>query len=331
MFYKKIIRPILFNVEPETAHKVSMKALKIAHRMNLTKFLPNKIENDSIEICGLKFNNRIGLAAGFDKNASYIDELATFGFSHIEIGTVTPKPQDGNDKPRLFRLPKDCAIINRMGFNNLGLEQVKLNLSKRKSDVIVGGNIGKNKCTILERADEDYVVCFEELYNFVDYFTINISSPNTPGLRDLLYEKPLQKLLQSIDSSRKGIEVGKNFSKPIFVKISPDMTTKQVDKLIDQCYRNNINGIIATNTTISRDCVDCNEIGGLSGKPIEEKSNRIIKHIYDSTKGDMPIIGVGGVFNKDDYNRKIDSGASLVQIWTSLIYEGPFVVRNILS
>jgi len=329
--YKSIIKPILFKINPESAHHLSMSFLKIGHKLKFTNFLPNQIIKDPIEICGLKFPNRLGLAAGFDKNGEWIDELSTLGFSHIEIGTVTPKSQQGNSKPRLFRLPEQQALINRMGFNNDGLTHVKENLDKRGSKVIVGGNIGKNKTTPNEIAMEDYVRGLEELYEYVDYFTINISSPNTPGLRDLLEKDQLEILLKSVDEKRKDLEEYFSIKRPTFVKISPDMTQSQIGQLLNICCKWNIDGIVSTNTTISRDGILLQESGGLSGKHLQKKSNQIIKFIYDITSGQLPIIGVGGVFTKDDYDRKIDSGASLVQVYTGLIYEGPFIVRKILG
>lgn len=329
--YKKIIRPLLFNLQPETAHKVSMNLFKISNPF-LNPFLPGLIHKNPVEIAGINFPNQIGLAAGFDKNAEYIDQLSNLGFGHIEVGTITPKAQLGNDKPRLFRLNEDSALINRMGFNNLGLSKIKSNLEKKKNNIIVGGNIGKNKITPNNKAYLDYLYSFEELYELVDYFTINISSPNTPGLRELQDQQFLEKLLKEIDKKRIELKTHLDFNRPIFVKISPDMNQYQLDQLLDICLSNNIDGIVATNTTISRDNLTNNikQDGGLSGKPLQTKSNQIINYIWKITNGKLPIIGVGGVFTKDDFNRKIDSGASLVQVYTGFIYEGPFISKKIL-
>ena len=329
--YKKIIRPLLFNLQPETAHKASMNLFKISNPF-LNPFLPGLIHKNPVEIAGINFPNQLGLAAGFDKNAGYIDQLSNLGFGHIEVGTITPKAQLGNDKPRLFRLNEDSALINRMGFNNLGLSKIKSNLEKKKNNIIVGGNIGKNKITPNNKAYLDYLYSFEELYELVDYFTINISSPNTPGLRELQDQQFLEKLLKEIDKKRIELKTHLDFNRPIFVKISPDMNQYQLDQLLDICLSNNIDGIVATNTTISRDNLTNNikQDGGLSGKPLQTKSNQIINYIWKITNGKLPIIGVGGVFSKDDFNRKIDSGASLVQVYTGFIYEGPFISKKIL-
>jgi dihydroorotate dehydrogenase len=301
-------------------------------------------ENFPVKSFGLTFRNHIGLAAGFDKNAKYLRELEVLGFGFVEIGTVTPVAQNGNPKPRLFRLPKDKAIINRMGFNNDGVEIVaarlknyRLSIAKDKKDdypLIIGGNIGKNKNTPNENAWQDYETCFTALHDVVDYFVVNVSSPNTPGLRDLQQKESLRKILTNLQT----VNATKNFPKPILLKIAPDLTPEALDEVIDLAIEIKIDGLVAANTTISRKNLLTDEIaiekignGGLSGKPLNEKNNRITNHIFLKTKGSVPIISSGGVFTALDAKEKLDRGASLVQIWTGFIYEGPGIVKKILS
>ncbi len=284
------------------------------------------------EILGLNFSNPIGLAAGFDKDAKLFDELQCFGFGFIEIGTVTPEPQDGNPKPRLFRLKKDEAILNRMGFNNDGLELVVSRLRRKSSNLIIGGNIGKNKTTPNSDAINDYCICFEKLFDYVDYFVVNVSSPNTPNLRELQKAEPLLKILNKLQQ----LNSKKIKRKPILVKISPDISFEQLDSLIDTVNKSKIDGIIATNTTISRDNLNYekNKIdnlgnGGISGKPLTQKSNEIISYIRKNTIKGFVIIGVGGILNGDDALEKIRAGADLLQIYTGFIYKGPSLIKNI--
>ena len=284
------------------------------------------------EVFGIKFDNPVGLAAGFDKDAKLFDELASFGFGFIEIGTVTPLPQDGNPKPRLFRLNDDSGLINRMGFNNQGIELVVARLRRKKSDIIIGGNIGKNKHTLNEDAVNDYAICFEKLFSYVDYFAVNVSSPNTPGLRDLQEKKPLTALLNSLQE----LNNKKEKRKPILLKIAPDLTNEQLDDIIDIVVDTKIDGVIASNTTIDRSGLKTNENsvqaignGGLSGKPIRLRSTQVIKYLADKSNKAFPIIGVGGIHSAEDAIEKLDAGATLLQVYTGFIYEGPSIVKRI--
>lgn len=332
-----LIKFFLFKKDPEVIHYWVMNQLKKWSSNPIVKNILKKnftVENPQLErkLWGLTFKNPVGLAAGFDKDAKFTDELAQLGFGFIEIGTLTPVAQDGNDKPRLFRLPKDKALINRMGFNNGGVKAAAERLRHRKSDIIIGGNIGKNKVTENENATNDYEICFRELYDVVDYFTVNVSSPNTPNLRALQEKEPLERLLgrlQIINS-----ELGK--SKPILLKIAPDLTLEQLDDIIDIVNTTKIQGVVATNTTISRAdlTTNPNEVeamgaGGVSGLPVREKATDVIRYIHQKSKGTIPIIAAGGIFTAADAKEKLDAGASLVQVYTGFIYEGPAIVKNI--
>jgi len=284
------------------------------------------------EVFGLKFDNPVGLAAGFDKDAKLFDELASFGFGFVEIGTVTPLPQDGNPKPRLFRVKDDSGLINRMGFNNQGIEAVVARLRRKKTDIIIGGNIGKNKDTPNEEAANDYAICFEKLFPYVDYFAVNVSSPNTPGLRDLQEKAPLTALLNSLQE----LNNKKDKRKPILLKIAPDLTDEQLDDIIAIVADTKIDGVIATNTTIDRSSLKTakNKVeaignGGLSGKPVRLRSTQVIKYLADKSNRAFPIIGVGGIHSAEDALEKLDSGATLLQIYTGFIYEGPSLVKRI--
>lgn len=285
-----------------------------------------------VTVAGITFPNYLGLAAGFDKDARYVDQLAALGFGHIEIGTVTPKPQPGNDKPRLFRLTADEALINRMGFNNQGADVAGGRLSRRKEPVIIGGNIGKNKITPNEQAATDYLLCFKKLYGQVDYFTVNVSSPNTPNLRELQDKKPLSELLTVLVEERKLQAV----QRPIFLKIAPDLTVSQLDDIIDIVFSTGIDGVVASNTTINREGLKTSAatlekigMGGLSGKPLTGRSEEVIRHLHQQSGGKFPIIGVGGIHTADDAKRKMDAGAALVQLYTGFIYKGPGLVKEI--
>ena len=335
--YKLLLRPILFLFDPEFIHHLTFRVLswkgKVPGFLSMSKFLFSQ-EDKRLErtILGLHFKNPIGLAAGFDKDAKLIDEMASFGFGFIEIGTLTPKPQAGNDKPRLFRLPKDQAIINRMGFNNEGVLASVDRLKKRKSDVIVGGNMGKNKITPNENAFEDYNYCFEALYPYVDYFVVNVSSPNTPNLRALQEKEPLKKLLAQV----KELSLTKPKQKPILLKIAPDLTVEQLDDVIEILKETKTDGVIATNTTISREGLTISRekvmamgAGGLSGKPLSNKSNEVIAYLRKQLGPDYPIIGVGGIMSATDALEKLKAGADLIQIYTGFIYEGPGFVKRI--
>jgi dihydroorotate dehydrogenase len=343
----KILRSFFFLFDAEKVHYFAMNGLKMlcsigfVRKFLTTSFKP-QANNPGLRIWDLEFRNLVGLAAGFDKNAKYLRELETLGFGFVEIGTVTPKAQAGNDKPRLFRLPKDKAIINRMGFNNDGVAVVKNRLiewkskaNSQKSNIIIGGNIGKNKSTPNEDAWKDYEICFTELYAYVDYFVVNVSSPNTPGLRELQEKESLRKILTHLQVLR----THQNIAKPILLKIAPDLTTEQIDDVIDLSVEIKLDGLVATNTTISREelskksKVKSEKIGagGLSGKPLAKRSTEIVQYIHQKTKGSIPIIASGGIFTGTDAKEKLDAGATLVQVWTGFIYEGPAITKKIYN
>jgi len=341
----QIVRRIFFLFPPEWTHSFTMTCLKVLcffepiKKLLALYFTPH-YSSLITHAFNLEFRNPIGLGAGFDKNAVYLKELETLGFGFVEIGTVTPLAQPGNSKPRLFRLPKDKALINRMGFNNDGAKLVAERLKKWKErthnasgkKLIVGGNIGKNKNTPNEEAWKDYALCFNELHPYVDYFVVNVSSPNTPGLRELQEKESLKKILLHLQM----INNGKASSKPILLKIAPDLTTQQVDDVINIAIEVKLDGLVATNTTISRENLSTTHeqvekmgAGGLSGLPLQKRSTEILKYISEKTNRELPIIASGGIFTSTDANQKIDAGASLVQVWTGFIYEGPAVVKKI--
>jgi dihydroorotate dehydrogenase len=328
----KLLLKILFLMPAETAHYFSLNSYKILCKLPLVRQMVSGIfrVNNPVQFLGLTFYNPIGLAAGFDKNAKYLSELSSLGFGFIEIGTVTPLPQNGNDKPRLFRLPKDECIINRMGFNNDGLDVIKERLSNRPKDLIIGGNIGKNKITPNENAKDDYLKCFVGLYGLVDYFVVNVSSPNTPNLRALQEKEPLKDLLQTLqkDNERRPKQ------KPILLKIAPDLTESQLDDIIEIVQETKIAGVIATNTTISREGLQSSEelvkeMGGLSGKPVTKRSTEVIRYLSQKSGKAFPIIGVGGIHSPEDAEEKLNAGADLVQVYTGFIYEGPALIKQI--
>ncbi len=333
----KIVRFFLFLFNPEFIHHVSFKLIKfgsiIPGKTWFWRFLFN-ISDDRLEreVFGLKFSNPVGLAAGFDKDAKLFDQLSSFGFGFLEIGTVTPLPQGGNSKPRLFRLKKDNAIINRMGFNNEGIEAAIARLRRKESNIIIGGNIGKNKDTPNERAVNDYEICFEKLFPYIDYFTVNVSSPNTPGLRELQQRKPLTELLFRLQE----LNSKKDIRKPILLKISPDLTNKQLDDIILIISDTKIDGVIATNTTIDRRQLKTKDYkiesignGGLSGVPLKKRSTEVIRYLSEKSNKAFPIIGVGGIHSAEDAIEKLEAGAALLQIYTGFIYEGPALVKRI--
>lgn len=326
--YKSLIRPILFKFDPEEVHYFTFSLLK--NFPFLAKiFLLKPIEDKRLEreVFGLKFKNPVGLAAGFDKDAKMFSELSELGFGFIEIGTLTPKPQDGNPKKRLFRLKEDSAIINRMGFNNGGIDAAVERLKNNKN-VLIGGNIGKNKITANEDAVNDYIICFEKLFPVVDYFVVNVSSPNTPNLRELQDKEPLTKLLGTLQH----LNSQKEKPKPILLKIAPDLTDDQLLDIIDIVKETKIAGVIATNTTLSRDNLiseNRQETGGLSGKPLTKRSTEVIRFLSEKSGKAFPIIGVGGIHSADDAIEKFDAGASLVQLYTGFIYEGPQLIHDI--
>lgn len=331
--YKSIIRPLLFKYDPEKVHHFTFKSIRLLSGIGLTKLLKPvfNIEDKRLErtVFGLKFKNPVGLAAGFDKDAKLFQELSDFGFGFVEIGTLTPKPQDGNPKKRLFRLKEDQAIINRMGFNNGGVDEAVKRLKKNKN-VLIGGNIGKNKITPNEEAFEDYKICFNALFDYVDYFVVNVSSPNTPNLRALQDKEPLTKLLTGLQQ----LNVNKQRQKPILLKIAPDLTNDQLLDIIEIVNTTKIAGVIATNTTISRNGLTSEtkfEMGGLSGKPLRSRSTEVIRFLSEKSNNAFPIIGVGGIHTKEDAIEKLEAGASLVQLYTGFIYEGPQLIKKINS
>jgi dihydroorotate dehydrogenase len=362
----KIIRSILFMFDAEKVHHFSMSALRILCSIPFIKeIIINLYKSSSLKNLepstlnfqpfGLPFKNPIGLAAGFDKNAKYLNELEALGFGFVEIGTVTPLSQEGNPKQRLFRLPKDKALINRMGFNNEGVDVVaarlrswqlaeRQQLAKKSSQIetqlptahcplIIGGNIGKNKTTPNETAWKDYEICFNALHDYVDYFVVNVSSPNTPGLRELQEKEPLKKILTHLQT------LNKNFAqqKPILLKIAPDLTQTQIDDVIDLAQEINLDGLVAANTTIDRTqlVTSNNELetigaGGLSGLPLKDRATEMVKYISEKTNGQIPIIASGGIFTGADAQEKLQAGACLVQVWTGFVYEGPAIVKKIM-
>ena len=330
--YKSIIRPILFWFDPEKVHYFTFSLIRILSKIpgipsvfrSLYKVNDKRLET---EVFGLKFKNPVGLAAGFDKDAKLYNELSNFGFGFIEIGTITPLGQEGNPKKRLFRLKNDSAIINRMGFNNGGVQEavIRLKLNKR---VLIGGNIGKNKLTPNNEATADYEKCFDALFDYVDYFVVNVSSPNTPNLRELQDKEPLTQLLQTLQNKN----LVKPKQKPILLKIAPDLTDEQLLDIIDIIKETKIAGVIATNTTISREGLQSenkSETGGLSGKPLTSRSTEVIRFLSEKSNKAFPIIGVGGIHSAQDALDKLDAGASLIQLYTGFIYEGPSLVKAI--
>ena len=357
----KFLRSILFCFSPEWVHYFSMNCLKLLCKIGFKSVLTRIYKpkgNTQYSILNIQFPNRVGLGAGFDKNAKYLRELECLGFGFVEIGTVTPLPQAGNDKPRLFRLPKDKALINRMGFNNDGVKVVAERLKEWKesgamsqesgvsspkpesnsrlmtkdSRLIIGGNIGKNKITPNEDAWKDYEICFKDLHSYVDYFVVNVSSPNTPGLRELQEKESLRRILTNLQAINKGFSQ----QKPLLLKIAPDLTQEQIDDVIDLALEIKLDGLVATNTTISREKLQTTNsklqtigAGGLSGLPLKQRSTEIVKYICSKTNGKIPVIASGGIFTGENAKEKIDGGAALVQVWTGFIYEGPGIVKQI--
>lgn len=339
----KSIRDFLFRFDPENIHYLSMNMLKSACAIGPVRlWLKHYYSGPDLPLhaMGLTFKNPVGLAAGFDKNAMYLRELEVLGFGFVEIGTVTPLPQQGNEKPRLFRLPADLAIINRMGFNNDGMQQIAQRLKSFRnhhpqSKLIIGGNIGKNKITPNEDAWMDYEKCFRVLHDYVDYFVVNVSSPNTPGLRELQEISALQKILQNLQKVNHEMKK----SKPILLKIAPDLSEEQLSEICQLALQLQLEGLVVNNTTISRNMLTstskkkAEEIGagGLSGKPLQQQSDQILSLIANKTKGKLTLIGSGGIFTAIDANEKFKAGADLIQVWTGFVYEGPSIVKNILK
>ena len=338
LIYRRFLRPIAFVMDPERAHYRTMALFGWGLKMPffngaLKKSLHVAAQpSDEIEVAGLRFPHRIGLAAGFDKDGRWLTELSTMGFAFVEVGTITPKAQPGNPKPRLFRLKEDRGLINRMGFNNGGLEELIGRLKDRPPGLIVGGNIGRNKVTPNEQASEDYLSCFKGLHPHVDYFAVNVSSPNTPGLRELQERAPLTALLNRLQDFNKAQDV----RRPVFLKIAPDLSDAQLDDIVGLVADTGIEGVIATNTTVSRDGLKMPEdqveaigAGGLSGAPVRKRSTEVVRYLRQ--RGGFAIIGVGGVEDGPSAQEKISAGADLVQVYSGMIYTGPGIVRACLS
>ena len=334
--YKGLIRPLLFLMNAEQAHHFTFKTLKVLFQIPgvkaITSLFFGSLKGREKQVMGLHFKNPVGLAAGFDKDAKLFNELSAFGFGFIEVGTLTPKPQDGNPKPRLFRIVEDEAIINRMGFNNGGLDAAALRLAKKKTDIIIGGNIGKNKVTPNNVATSDYIKGVEALHDVVDYFVVNVSSPNTPNLRELQEKEPLKALLKEVKA--KNEELG---AKPLMLKIAPDLTDGQLDDIVGIVNELKLSGVVATNTTISRAGLKASQekvaamgAGGLSGKILRERSTEVVRYLRNKLSADIAIVAVGGIFTGKDAKEKLDAGADLVQVWTGFLYEGPAMVRRML-
>lgn len=334
MFYPAI-RKVLFQFDAETIHELTIKGLKSTGSSPLNAFYKQRIANKPVSVMGIEFPNPLGLAAGLDKNGECINAFAAMGFGFIEVGTVTPRPQPGNDKPRIFRLPEANAIINRMGFNNKGVDYLVSQVRSANFSGVLGINIGKNKDTPEEKAKDDYIHCMRKIYDFATYITVNISSPNTPGLRALQYGDALNELLSALKIEQKSLAKQYNKYVPVAVKIAPDLTEDEVLSIAQCLLENEIDGVIATNTTLSREGVEQlehgNEQGGLSGAPVKEKSTTVIRILAKALDNKLPIIGVGGIASSDDANEKLAAGASLVQVYTGFIYQGPPLIKSIVN
>ena len=326
-----IARTALFALDPEVAHRVALHALKKLQHLNLSRLIGTQ-RSAPRNVMGLNFDNPVGLAAGLDKNGEYIDALAALGFGFIEVGTVTPRPQPGNPKPRMFRLTENEALINRLGFNNQGLDAFVANVQRANFKGVLGLNIGKNFDTPIERAVDDYVTCLNGVYRFASYVTVNISSPNTKGLRDLQAAEQLQKLLSTLKAEQARLAKKHKKHVPLVLKISPDLDLKAIREIAALTLANNFEGIIATNTTISRDAVRdhplATETGGLSGKPLFSPSTEVLRELVKALKGNIPVIGVGGIMSGADAKTKMNAGAALVQVYTGFIYHGPNLIRD---
>jgi dihydroorotate dehydrogenase len=334
MFYSAI-RKVFFKFDPEAIHELTIKGFKATGASPLNKLYKQTLPNKPVEVMGIKFPNPVGLAAGLDKNGECIKAFEALGFGFVEVGTVTPRPQPGNEKPRIFRLPEANAIINRMGFNNKGVDYLVDQVIKAKYSGVLGINIGKNKDTPDENAKDDYIHCMRKVYDFATYITVNISSPNTPGLRSLQYGDALNELLSTLKAEQTAL--AEKFGKyvPVAVKIAPDLNADEVDSIAQCLIANNIDGVIATNTTLARDKVAHlpygNEQGGLSGAPVKDKSTEVIQLLAKALDNKLPIIGVGGIASAADAQEKIAAGAKLVQVYTGFIYQGPELIKDIVK
>ena len=330
-----LLRPFLFLLPAELSHQLTLKLLLLAHKLGLLRLMYRDCESiEPVTVMGLTFKNPVGLAAGLDKNGHYIDALAALGFGYIEIGSVTPKPQPGNTKPRLFRLTATQSIINRMGFNNHGVDHLVENVKKMSYQGILGINIGKNVDTPVERAVDDYLICMEKVYNYADYIVVNVSSPNTPGLRSLQYGEELGHLISTLKA--KQAELSQHYERyvPIALKVAPDLTHEEIKSIAEVLLKYNVDGLIATNTTLSRALVSAeplsHEMGGLSGQPLTQSSTDVIKLFYEYLQDEIPIIGVGGIFSGVDACEKMEAGARLLEVYSGLIYKGPNLIQDAL-
>ncbi|WP_419962801.1 quinone-dependent dihydroorotate dehydrogenase [Pantoea vagans] len=334
MFYP-IVRPALFKLDPERAHELTFQQLRFMNGTPLELFYRQNLPSRPVTCMGLTFKNALGLAAGLDKNAECIDAFAAMGFGFVEVGTVTPRAQAGNDKPRMFRLVEAGGIINRMGFNNLGVDHLVENVKKARFDGVLGINIGKNKDTPVEQGKEDYLICMEKVYAHAGYIAINISSPNTPGLRSLQYGEALDDLLSSIKQKQKELENRHLKYVPLAVKIAPDLSEEELIQVADSLIRHQIDGVIASNTTLDRSLVSglkhAEEAGGLSGRPVQSRSTAVIQRLSQELQGRLPIIGVGGIDSLTAAREKIAAGATLVQIYSGFIYQGPGLIKDIVT
>jgi dihydroorotate dehydrogenase len=330
-----LLRPLLFALDAETAHRLTLYALGVVHRSNLGRFVATPPEELPVTAFGIRFPNPVGLAAGLDKNAAHIDELGALGFGFIEVGTVTPRPQPGNPKPRMFRLPRHEAIINRLGFNNEGVDALVRNVAASSYRGVLGINIGKNKDTPNERAVDDYLFCLERVYGHASYVTVNISSPNTQGLRDLQEEATLRRFIETLREAQERLGSQAGARKPMLLKIAPDLAEAELDGIAEVLRAAGIDGVICTNTTIDRSAVAGDphgqETGGLSGKPLFARSTEVLRGMRARLGPDIPIVGVGGILDGSDAVEKLDAGANLVQLYSGLIYRGPALVAECVN
>ena len=333
--YPLLVKPLIFCMDPERAHDTLINSAALISQKNLTSIFKQEVANSPVEIMGLKFKNPVGLAAGLDKNAEAIDFFGSLGFGFIEVGTVTPKAQDGNEKPRMFRIKDAEGIINRMGFNNKGVDNLVENLKTANYDGIIGVSIGKNETTPVENALSDYLECMQKVYQYADYIAINVSCPNTPNLTKLQAKEPLVNLLKPLKQEQKKLQEKYDKYVPLVVKISPDLDDEALENICTVCMELKMDGMTCTNTTVSRQMVHAldhaNEWGGLSGQPLRELGNRVLKKVHELTDGKMPLIGVGGVTDAISAREKFANGASLVQLYSSLIYRGPVVIKKIIA
>ena len=331
----RLLRNLLFRLEPERAHDVALGALRLGRGLGINRMIAGPVPQLQQQVMGLRFPSPVGLAAGLDKNGDSIAALSALGFGFIEVGTVTPRPQPGNPRPRLFRLPEDQALINRLGFNNKGVDYLVGRLRRARYSGVLGVNVGKNLDTPVEKALDDYVACMSRVYPHADYITVNVSSPNTPGLRELQHGSLLDELLAGIKAEQLRLSVSWDRYVPVVVKLAPDMTDEQLLATADALVRHGMDGVAATNTTLARPGATASrehgdETGGLSGRPLMERSTEVVRVLSDHLQGRLPIIGIGGVFTEADVTRKLHAGASLVQLYTGLIYQGPGVVGEIV-